>query len=402
MKPWIAGGIAGFVLLAGANPALAQMAQDSFHFTLPADITIGRDYGFLAHDQKLTDTIVVVRPPQLSFTNNSQRADFNASYQPEIELFDNNRDLNALNHTGTAGFAFRISERLKFNATDDALVTQDPTRSIAGGLIFLPRRSFKQNMGHAALNYAMTAKNTLIFSFDNVAASAPLNTAAFPGTGNVRSSGTVSLAHAFVRKQTVTATYSLLNGYAQFAGVSYESDFAHDLTVHLSTGLLKDGGENYLMSGQIEKRLGTVWVNAGYHRFLSVFGTSIPGGIPIGNDLVLPAGVSRTNLFQVVSAGISGKLSSRTGVEVEAAVTMNNSGIANRDINNAAGRFKLDYRLTERLKIYTDLQLYRQTFNVFVAAPIDRRRYIAGIQVDISSHPNYVPNIPEQTKPSQR
>jgi hypothetical protein len=340
--------------------------------------------------------------PQLSLTDKSPRADFTARYQPEIELFDNHRDLNAVNHTGAAGFTFRITERLQFNATDDAMVTHDSTRSIAGSLIFLPRSNFKQNMAHAAVKYAMTQRNTLTFSFDNVTASAPLNTTAFPGTGHVRSAGGASLAHAFGKKQTMTATYSLLNGYAQFAGLAYENEFAHDLTVDVSTGLLKDGGKNYLISGLIRKRLGTVWINAGYSRFLSVFGTSILGGAPIGSDLVLPAGVSRTSLYQVVSAGISGKLTSRTGLEVEAAVTKNNSGIANRDINNAAGRFKLDYGLTERLKIYTDLQFYSQTFNVFVGAPIDRRRYIAGIQFDISSHPNYVPKIPEQTKPSQR
>jgi hypothetical protein len=228
-------------------------------------------------------------------------------------------------------------------------------------------------------------------SFDNVAA-----------TGRVLNAGTLSLAHAFGRKQTVTATYSLLTANAHFAGVSYQSDFARDLTVHLSTGLLKDGGNNYLMSGQIEKRLGTVWVNGGYHRLLSIFGTSIPGGVPIGNDLVLPVGVSRTASYQVFSIGVAGKLSSRTGVEVGAAATKNNSGTANRDINNVSGRLKLDYVLTERLQVYTDFQFYNQTLNVFVGAPIDRRRYVAGIQFDISSQPKHVSNVPKRTQPTQR
>src|SRR5205809_4731010 len=115
MKPWI--GIALLALLE-AGPAVAQDAfhptptsQDGFHLTSPVDVTIGRDYGFLAHDQKLTDTILVMRPLQLNFTNTSPRSSFTAGYQPEFELFDNNRDLNALNHTGTAGFTFRINER---------------------------------------------------------------------------------------------------------------------------------------------------------------------------------------------------------------------------------------------------------------------------------------------------
>jgi hypothetical protein len=282
-----------------------------------------------------------MRPPQLDFTNKSPRADLTASYQPEIELFDQHRDLNALNHRGSASFTFRVTERLNFNAGDDALMTKDPTRSIPGSLIFLPRGNFKQNMAHAAINYAITRRNTMSFSFDNVAA-----------TGRVRNAGTVSLAHAFGRKQTVTATYSLLTANAHFAGVSYQSEFAHDLTVHLSTGLLKDGGENYLMSAQVEKRLGPIWVNGGYNRFLSIFGTSIPGGVPIGNDLVLPVEVNRTNRYQVFTMGVAGKLSRRIGVEVGAAATKNNSGTVNHDINNVSGSFKLDYLLIERLKIY--------------------------------------------------
>jgi len=363
---------------------------------------MGRDYGFPVQGQKLTDTILVVRPPEFRFTNNSSRAGFTASYQPEIELFDNNRDLNALNHTGRASFTARITERLRFNATDDLLATQDPTRSIPGSLIFLPRRSFKQNMAHVDINYKMTRRNTLSFSFDNIAASAPLNTVAFPGSSRVRSAGTVSLARTFGEKQTVAATYSLLNINAQFAGASYEGELARDLTVHLAAGLLSDGGKNYLMSGQVGKRLGAVWVNGGYNRFLSIYGTSVPGGVPVGNDLVLPVGVSGTNMYEVFSAGVSGKLSSRVGLELQVSATKNNSGVADRDINNISGRFKSNYGLTERLKIFTDVQFYSQTFNVFVGAPIDRRRYLAGVQLDFSPRSNPVSTIPEQTKPTQR
>ena len=62
MRCGIAAGIA--LLALGVSPLFAQQ---SLRFTSPADVTIGRDYGFLAHDQKLTDTILVVRLPQLSF-----------------------------------------------------------------------------------------------------------------------------------------------------------------------------------------------------------------------------------------------------------------------------------------------------------------------------------------------
>ena len=385
MRP-IAKGIAVLALM-GANPAFAQ---DGFRFTLPAEVTIGRDYGFLVHNnQKLSDTITMIRPPQLTFSNKSPRTDFTASYQPEIELFDNHRDLNALNHTGSASFTARITERLLFNVTNDALMTQDPTRSIAGSLAFLPRQSFKQNMAHVAVNYAVNRRNTVGINFDNVAA-----------TGGVRNAGTVFLAHAFGRMQTVTATYSRLEANAQFVGVAYQNQFGQDLMVHLSTGLLKDRGENYLLSGQVAKRLRAVWVGGGYNRFFSTFGTSISGGVPIGNDLVLPVDAGRTNVYQVLSTEVSGRVSSRVGLEMAAAVTKN-SGTAGRDVNNVSCRFKLDVGITERLKILADLQLYNQSFTDYVGSAIARRRYLAGIQFDISPRRNLF-NVPKPTKPTQR
>ena len=398
MKAWIA---TGTVVLAMLGTATA-FAQNGLHLISPVDATIGREYGILVDDRKLTDTILVLRPSQLTFKSNSPRADFTAGYQPELELFDNNRHLNALNHAGIASFKFRLTERLTFNATDEAMVTKDPTRSIAGSLMLLPRSGFKQNMAHAAVNFALTSRNTVSFSFDNVAASAPFNATAVSATGNVRNAGTVSFARTFARKQVLTGTYSLLSARAQFIGTAYESELARDLTLHLSGGLLKDGGKNYLMSAQVDKRVGGLWVNGGYHRFLSIFGTSVPGGIPIGNDLVLPDSVSRSNTYQVYTAGFSGKLSTRTLIEVRAAATRNDSGTAGHDINNTLGRFKLSYGLTDRLCGYADLQLYNQTFNVYVGDPINRSRYVAGIQLDISPNPNHVANHPGQTKPSKR
>jgi hypothetical protein len=95
-------------------------------------------------------------------------------------------------------------------------------------------------------------------------------------------------------------------------------------------------------------------------------------------------------------------LSTRAGIELDAEATRNNSGIVARDINNWAGRLKLTYGLTDRVKVYTDLQLYSQTYNVFVGAPINRQRYLAGVLFDVSEHPNREANHPEQTRPSQR
>jgi hypothetical protein len=398
MKAWT---VTGTVVLAMLGTATA-FAQNGFHFTSPVDLTIGRESGILAAGQTLTDSILVLRPSQLSFTSKSPRTYFNLGYQPELELFDDNHHLNALNHAGILSFRFRLTSRLTFTATDEAMVTEDPSRSIAGSLMLLPRSGFKQNMAHAALDFASSSRNTVSFSFDNVAASAPFNATAVSDTGDVRSAATVSFSRTFVRKQILTGTYSVLNARAQFIGTAYEAELSPDLTLHLSAGLLKDSGKNYLVSAHLDKRVGGLWLNGGYHRFFSIFGTSVPGGIPIGNDLLLPDSVSRSNTYHVYTAGVSGKPSTRTLIEVRAAATRNNTGTPDHDINNTLGRFKISYGLTDRLRVYTDLQLYNQTFNVYVGDPINRSRYVAGMLFDISPKPNHVANYPGQTKPSQR
>jgi hypothetical protein len=198
----MATGIAVLSLM-GASPALSQ---DGFQFASPAQVTIGRDYGFLAHGQKLTDTVLVVRPPAFKFTNTTPRAGFTGTYQPEIELFDNNRDLNALNHTGAASFTARISERLRINATNDLLVTQV--------LLVYRRKSDRSSPAqlqteHGARRYQLRRPQNTASSFDNVAASA-LNTAAF----RAQSARRYRFSGAVLGKNRWWRTYSLLNAHA--------------------------------------------------------------------------------------------------------------------------------------------------------------------------------------------
>ncbi len=382
MRRWNAPGIAVLALL-GTNPAVAQ---EGLRFTAPASAVVGRDDGFLAHGQKLTDTILVLRPAQSSLREAGPRTDFDVSYQPEFELFANNRDLNAWNHTGSAALTFRVTRRLTFNANDEALATQDPTKALAGSLLFLPRREFRQNKAHAGLEYAMSRKSTLSLSVDNIVATVPPESIS-PRTGRLRSAANVSLAHLFGRKHTITAAYSRLNDSAQYGGLSYRAELSRDSTLRFSTGLLDDRGKTYLMSVQFEKRLRTGAIEIGYDRLHSTFGTSIENGVSIGNDLLLPAGVGRNNVYHVVSVAVSGNFGDRVHAEVDARVKRNSSVAAARDVN-ASGRFKLDYALTPHWKLSGDFQFYSQPFNDFVGAPINRKRYTAGLQFDISPRPN--------------
>ena len=49
------------------------------------------------------------------------------------------------------------------------------------------------------------------------------------------------------------------------------------------------------------------------------------------------------------------------------------------------GRFRFDYRLTDREVMFTSFETFQQPLNAYVNAPLDRNRFTVGIQVSLSS-----------------
>ena len=49
------------------------------------------------------------------------------------------------------------------------------------------------------------------------------------------------------------------------------------------------------------------------------------------------------------------------------------------------GRFRLDYRLSDRVATFFNVETYQQNRNLYVAAPLSRNRFFVGIQYSFTS-----------------
>jgi hypothetical protein len=58
----------------------------------------------------------------------------------------------------------------------------------------------------------------------------------------------------------------------------------------------------------------------------------------------------------------------------------------NRPTKSVVGQFRLDYKLSERLTVFTRVEFYGQNINDFSQLPLSRRRYFGGLEIALSHH----------------
>ncbi len=165
----------------------------------------------------------------------------------------------------------------------------------------------------------------------------------------------------------------------------------------VSSGLIRGAGTSFLFSGQVERRLGTLWLGTGYSRHLSFYGGPRPvGGLPIV-DRPFASGLLPTALYEVVSARLRGPLTSRIGAELE--TYFSRSSRRELNIRSVSGRLRLDYKLNGRMVAFAAAEHYHQNLNEFLQIPVARRRYSAGIEVILSPAPD--PIVAYRSRDSQ-
>src|SRR5450759_2702901 len=59
----------------------------------------------------------------------------------------------------------------------------------------------------------------------------------------------------------------------------------------------------------------------------------------------------------------------------------------NRGIKSVIAQLRLDYRVTDRLTVFTDLAFYGQNISEFSTLPLSRRRYFGGLEIALSRPP---------------
>jgi hypothetical protein len=375
-------------------PAWGQR-PDGFQLTSPLSVSAGYDENFAVGSQVMDDTVTLLTLPTLSWTRNTHRTDLSIDYQPEFELFSQHQDLNAWNHSATLRFTHRINSRLTLEAGDSFLSTMDPTRGLVDTLILLPRGRFRQNIFYTGLGYRLDGRTTLSFRFDNTTATMALPKALAGRLDQMSSAGTVTLDRTINRHHTLSGSYSYLLVHPLNAGNSGNSIGVHNfsssyiytvnpgLIFRFSGGVIRGQQSSFTGGGEVEKRFRGLWVAAGFQRYLSFFGGLAPtgaGAIPFAN------GLEPSNIYQVASLRAWGKLTKRLGLEGSALRALNGVSPQDRAIKSAVGHVRLDYKLSERITLFTRLEFYGQNTNEFSQLPLSRRRYFGGLEIALS-HP---------------
>jgi hypothetical protein len=403
--------LTGMTLLLSPLGAVWAQQRDGFQLTSPLSVSAGYDNNFLAGSQSLSDTVVLLTAPTFSWTRVTHKTNFSVDYEPEFEIFSQYSNLNAWNHEATMHFSHRVNARLTIDAGDSFVSTMDPSRQMENSFLLLPRGLLRQNVSDAGVSYRLDGRTTVSFRADNAITSMAL-TGAQKGLLDQNSvAGTVSVDRTLNRHHSVSGSYSYLyilplhpgsplttpaNQALQNVDFGYVYTVNPGLIIRASAGMIRSYQFAYTAAGAVEKRVGDVWLTAGYQRYLAFFGPFTPIGA--GPRIAVPfaQGVLPNSVYQVASFGIKGKLTRRLGVKASLLKARNEAGSQNGNIQSWVGRFRLDYKLRGPLVLFTQLDFYHQNLNEFSPLPLSRQRYFGGVEI-VLSRPREAVDVPNQS-----
>jgi len=154
--------------------------------------------------------------------------------------------------------------------------------------------------------------------------------------------------------------------------------------VSIGAGALRTNTTSYTVEAHFERRMGPVRIRGDYGRqfaVYSIFGTStnpsaLVPGVATG---LLPSAVVDTGVME-----IAGHIGTRFGFDLRGTYANNNSTLIPQAIRSWIAQGRLDYRLTGGLSAFIGADLFRQNLTFPLGIPIDRNRYLGGIEFAIS------------------
>jgi hypothetical protein len=416
---------AAALLLGAASSAGAQ--QQGFFLTSPLSVGGSHESKFIVDNRELSDEVVLVAPPTVSFLRLSPRGELSISYQPEFQAFTTHHELNAVDHVGELAFSRATSPNVTFSFGDTFISTADPSRRVVDSVILLPRDRFTQNSGYVELTRRFGMNTTLSFHVDGTLTRVRVPQASRTGlVDRLGSAANVNFSHHLGRRHILSWTYMFLDsrplGDAAQPHVDAasgivipapEPDQAHsgaatylyqgdDTSLRLAGGVIAGRVFTYTGGAQLERYIGrrsVVTITA--QRNLSYFGAVAPGDAAV---LVLEpsmegqaASVAVPGVGSgVAPMGIYESLVGRFKLDLTRSLTATASGVVQRSVSDLTGltvrsdfaRLRLDWQLARALAVYGSGEMYRQSFNEFVGVPMNWQRYGVGFEITVSGKPN--------------
>ncbi len=393
-------------LLPGAQVLLlavavhAQGRPNGLFLTSPLGLSSGYDQGFIVGSRTLDDTTTIITGPKVAWMETTHRTEFVADYQPEVELFARNTNLDAMNHVASLLYRYQINSRWSFQAGNLFLSTMDSTRQLANSLLLLPRGQFLQNATYAGLNYRVNELTKISFRLDNAFTDTNLPGALAGRLDGVTTAGTATVDRILTSHHKLSGSYSFLHSHPLDPEVSgsptnvnlfnagYTYEAGPGLIAQLGAGVVKGRETSFIGAATIQKKLREMWVAAGYQRYLSFFGGLAPLGPVVPGAGPFAGGVTPDSVYQVASVRVWGQLSRRFGLEGTAQGALNQADPRFGSVKSLIGQVRATYKMTERTSWFVSAEHYGQNSNSFLYTPMSRNRYFGGIEIALRRPPD--------------
>lgn len=389
----------GVLVLSSVALGQTQRRANGFYLTSPLSLSSGYDDNFLVNSRALDDTVSILTAPKLSWMKTTHRTAFSVDYEPEFQIFSRHQELNAWNHSSILRFGHQLTSRLTLDAGNSFLSTEDASLRLADSQFLLPRGRFRQNSAFTGLKYRLNQRTKLFVRFDNAVTTMALSGPESKRLDQMTNAGTVTVDHTVDRHHSLMGSYAYVRvrplDKQRAAGFSYDAVHSviggYTYTVNRGFLLRVSGGGirsrefSYTAGGAVEKRLGDLWMMAGYQRYLSFFGApALSGGAAVG---IVPFanGLLSNSLFQTVSLRVRGKLTKRVGLDLNG--QRGRSTFGNRGASSLIAQSRLDYQLSERVIVFVRAEYYGQDISQFSDSPLSRRRYFGGLEFVLSRPP---------------
>jgi hypothetical protein len=413
---------AAFAAVTLASGTAAAQERRGFYFEMPLTVEFALERGMPVSGletgsgpgvREIDDLVLIFRPAAPSFRLIRRRVELALKYEPDVEVFADNRELSAVNHAAAAIIDLRLTRRLTLRAGDAFHYTHDPSRALGPTTFLMGRGLLMQNTFYGGLDFRATPLTTLGFRFDQSTSSLDFGPVAiFPEQVDRYWSGT--LTHRLTRTDEIQVAYTLVDasapeavellgnpderirsaatGFRSFAHtvtLGYRRDITEAVSFETSGGFIRDPlSTNYAVSARLEARLKRgLSLIGGYDRGLSHAAYETFVGEP---PATFRTDLAPASLLQSVTARLEGALSPRVRIDLQVWAARRTPGVTPvvepRLLGGETfwGRFRLEWWAGERVAIFGGFDKFDQDDTILAGIPIDRRRFVTGLRLGLT------------------
>jgi hypothetical protein len=275
----------------------------------------------------------------------------------------------------------------------------DASRTLQNIFLLLPRSRYSDNAFRAMFSFDVSPLTSIDFRYDNTrtdfGAVDPFQVRVLDSVAN---SGAVALTRMVRQNQRFRGSYSIfkvtpmdrqdvadeavdahrpgMHQPSHFLTGEYRIVINRGAVVEFLGGAVKaDTGNSYVWRVSGDKRLGDMWLGAGYSRTAAF----------LARNLQLPNGVKSNDLFELMTLRLRGEPIRSLALDIAVTGSRSVSAVIADGNKSLMGRARFDYRLSDRVTAFVNGETYIQNQNAYVNAPLDRNRLFVGLTYSFTS-----------------